>query len=95
MTSSFTHPSNEFETPYRVTNWHTCNSCWNDPKHRFDHRDFFWCPRHQNTPRQFECTRLITSARVLAAVNRAHEAVQPARLETAHSRRHAAPAIKR
>jgi autotransporter strand-loop-strand O-heptosyltransferase len=60
MISGFTHPLNEFATPYRVVNYHTCNSCWNDPKERFDHKDFLWCPRHKNTPRQFECTRLIT-----------------------------------
>jgi autotransporter strand-loop-strand O-heptosyltransferase len=38
--SGFTHPTNEFATPYRVHNWHTCNSCWNDPAHRFKHDDF-------------------------------------------------------
>jgi autotransporter strand-loop-strand O-heptosyltransferase len=64
LISGFTHPTNEFATPYRVINWHACNSCWNDPRHRFDHKDFFWCPRHQGTPRQFECTRLITAAQV-------------------------------
>jgi hypothetical protein len=26
-------------------------------RHRFDHKDFLWCPRHAGTPRQFECTR--------------------------------------
>ncbi len=60
MISGFTHPLNEFATPYRVINYHTCNGCWNDPQHRFDHKDFLWCPRHKDTPRQFECTRLIT-----------------------------------
>ena len=60
MISGFTHPLNEFETPYRIFNVHTCNSCWNDPQIRFDHKDFLWCPRHKDTPRQFECTRLIT-----------------------------------
>ena len=60
MISGFTHPTNEFSTPYRVINYHTCNGCWNDPAHRFDHKDFLWCPRHKDTPRQFECTRLIT-----------------------------------
>ncbi|KFL92019.1 Plasmid pIB6 ORFA DNA [Acetobacter malorum] len=65
MISGFTHPTNEFETPYRVINWHTCNSCWNDPTERFDHHNFLWCPRHENTPRQFECTRLITSVHVI------------------------------
>jgi autotransporter strand-loop-strand O-heptosyltransferase len=64
MISGFTHPTNEFETPYRVINYHACNSCWNDPRVRFDHKDFLWCPRHVNTPRQFECTRLITPDQV-------------------------------
>jgi autotransporter strand-loop-strand O-heptosyltransferase len=64
MISGFTHPTNEFATPYRIINYHACNSCWNDPRHRFDHHDFLWCPRHANTPRQFECTRLITAEHV-------------------------------
>jgi autotransporter strand-loop-strand O-heptosyltransferase len=70
LISGFTHPTNEFATPYRVINWHACNSCWNDPKERFDHKDFLWCPRHANTPRQFECTRLITGAHVTQIIAR-------------------------
>jgi autotransporter strand-loop-strand O-heptosyltransferase len=70
MISGFTHPVNEFATPYRIVNYHTCNSCWNDPHHRFDHHDFLWCPRHKDTPRQFECTRLITADQVKAALGR-------------------------
>ena len=70
MVSGFTHPTNEFATPGRVINWHACNSCWNDPRVRFDHHDFLWCPRHKDTPRQFECTRLITGSMVTAAVDR-------------------------
>lgn len=61
MISGFTHPNNEFHTPYRVFNPHTCNSCWNDPKHMWSHYDFHWCPRHKGTDREFECTRLITA----------------------------------
>jgi autotransporter strand-loop-strand O-heptosyltransferase len=68
LISGFTHPTNEFATPWRVINWHVCNSCWNDVRHRFDHRDFLWCPRHAGTPRQFECTRLITSAQVIKVI---------------------------
>jgi autotransporter strand-loop-strand O-heptosyltransferase len=68
MISGFTHPTNEFDTPYRVINYHTCNGCWNDVRHRFDHKDFLWCPRHKDTPRQFECTRLITSDHVKTAI---------------------------
>jgi len=71
VVSGFTHPTNEFTTPYRVINWHTCNSCWNDPAVRFKHDDFMWCPRHQNTDRHFECTRLITGAHVIAHIDRA------------------------
>ena len=70
MISGFTHPLNEFETPYRVINYHVCNSCWNDPRHRFDHKDFLWCPRHKETPRQYECTRLITADQVKATIKR-------------------------
>jgi autotransporter strand-loop-strand O-heptosyltransferase len=70
MISGFTHPLNEFTTPYRVINYHTCNSCWNDPHHRFDHKDFLWCPRQKDSPRQFECTRLITVEQVKSATRR-------------------------
>ena len=68
--SGFSHPTNEFSTPYRVINYHACNSCWNDPLLRFDHKDFLWCPRQKDTPRQFECTRLITAQQVKAAIRR-------------------------
>jgi autotransporter strand-loop-strand O-heptosyltransferase len=70
LISGFTHPTNEFTTPYRVINWHACNGCWNDVRHRFDHKDYLWCPRHAGTPRQFECTRLITAAQVIATLKR-------------------------
>ena len=70
MISGFSHPTTEFETPYRVINYHTCNSCWNDPALRFDHKDFLWCPRHAGTPRQFECTRLITVEHVKKVIER-------------------------
>ncbi len=68
LISGFTHPLNEFATPWRVINWHACNSCWNDPRLRFDHKDFLWCPRHAGTPRQFECTRLITPIQVCRTI---------------------------
>ncbi|MGL6071362.1 autotransporter strand-loop-strand O-heptosyltransferase [Craterilacuibacter sp.] len=70
LISGFTHPINEFYTPHRIFNHHTCNSCWNDPRHSFDHADFFWCPRHKGTDRQFECTRLITPQQVIDVLSR-------------------------
>ncbi|GBR54011.1 autotransporter strand-loop-strand O-heptosyltransferase [Acetobacter pomorum] len=76
MISGFTHPTNEFHTPYRIINWHACNSCWNDIRERFDHKDFLWCPRHANTPRQFECTRLITSEQVIRNIQKALVGIQ-------------------
>ena len=48
--SALTHPTNEFETRYRVINYHACNSCWNDVRARFDHKDFLWCPVTRTRP---------------------------------------------
>jgi autotransporter strand-loop-strand O-heptosyltransferase len=81
MISGFTHPHNEFETPYRVINFHACNSCWNDTSIEFDHKDFAWCPRHAGTERQFECSRLITPRHVIRTVEAlmADFALQPDR----------------
>jgi autotransporter strand-loop-strand O-heptosyltransferase len=70
MISGVTHPTNEFVTPYRVINYHACNSCWNDPLAPFDRGDFLTCPRHKNTPRQFECSRLITAEQVKQTIRR-------------------------
>ena len=70
MISGVTHPLNEFTTPYRVINHHACNSCWNDPLAAFDRRDFLTCPRHKDTPRQFECSRLITAEQVKRTIRR-------------------------
>lgn len=68
LVSGFTHPLNEFATPHRVINWHACNGCANDVRHRLDPADFLWCPRQGGTARQFECTRLITAAAVIDAI---------------------------
>ncbi len=92
MISGFTHPLNEFATPYRVINYHTCNSCWNDPHLRFDHKDFLWCPRHKDTPRQFECTRLITADQVKAVIR---TVPQFARMEAKAAAAAGEPASKR
>lgn len=70
LISGFSLPNMEFYTPYRVINYHTCNGCFSDSSHEFVHHDFAWCPRHQNTDRQFECTRLITSGQVNATIDR-------------------------
>lgn len=68
MVSGFTHPTNEFYTPYRVINYHACHSCWNDMRIDFDHFDFMWCPRHKNTERHFECSRMISAQQVISTI---------------------------
>ncbi|MDD6338559.1 MAG: autotransporter strand-loop-strand O-heptosyltransferase [Lentisphaeria bacterium] len=70
MISGFTHPTNEFATPYRIINYHTCHSCWNDMRENFDHYDFLWCPRHKGTDRHFECTRLISAEQVINTIKK-------------------------
>ncbi len=69
LISGFSEPLSEFPTPYRVINRYVCNSCWNDDRFVFDHKDYFWCPRHQGTSEQFICSRAITSRQVLNTIN--------------------------
>lgn len=54
-------------TPYRVFNPQACHGCWNDINIKFEH-EYMWCPRHKNTPRMFECTRLITGRMVISKI---------------------------
>lgn len=70
LISGFTLPICEFKTPYRVYNSHGCSGCWDDITLRFDHHDFFWCPRHKGTDRMYECTRLITGKQVIGHIER-------------------------
>lgn len=70
MISGFSLPLTEFATPYRVINYHSCTGCCNDSALEFDVHDFAWCPRHKDTERQFECTRLITPQQVNRAIDR-------------------------
>ena len=72
LISGFSLPISEFYTPWRVFNSHGCNGCWDDTSLNFDHHDFFWCPRHKGTSRQYECTRLITGRQVNGVINRLH-----------------------
>lgn len=70
MISGFSLPLTEFYTPYRVINYHVCNGCWNDITVTYDLRDYYSCPRHQGTPRAFECTRFIGSGQVNKVIDR-------------------------
>ena len=70
LISGFSLPTCEFQTPYRVHNTHVCHGCWDAMDVRFDHTDYFWCPRHKGTDRQFECTRAITGRQVIRTIER-------------------------
>lgn len=47
----------------RIKNINTCSNCWNT--HEFDKGNWNWCPIHENTERQFECSKKITSKMVI------------------------------
>lgn len=72
LISGFSLPNSEFHPPWRVFSSHGCNGCWDDTSVDFDHQDFLWCPHHRDTPRQYECTRLITGRQVTGVVDRLH-----------------------
>lgn len=59
MISNFTQDWNEFdlslEDYIRITNKNVCHGCWNNPGVLFDKGDWYCCPLHKNTDRQFEC----------------------------------------
>ncbi|CAG9250027.1 Glycosyltransferase TibC [Paraburkholderia unamae] len=79
LISGFSHPKAEFQTPWRVINFHACNSCYNDTRHEFDDSDFGWCPRHAGDAFRYQCTKAITAEHVTRVVDR---------LIAAHGQRH-------
>lgn len=48
---------------HRIMNKDVCNSCWHT--HKFDPGNWNWCPIHENTDRQFECSKEITPQQVI------------------------------
>ena len=58
----------EFFTPYRVYNDMKCHGCYNDA--RIPSNIIMKCPRHQGTPRAFECSSGATSKQVLQTIVR-------------------------
>ena len=64
--SNFTEDWNEFDLSLddyiRITNKSVCHGCWNkvNVEHTFNKNDWYWCPLHKDTERQFECHKSIT-----------------------------------
>jgi autotransporter strand-loop-strand O-heptosyltransferase len=66
MISNFSEDWHEFdlscEDYKRITNKSVCHGCWNkvNKEYSFDISDWYWCPNHKGTNRQFECHTSIT-----------------------------------
>ena len=67
LISGFTRPFNEFLC-HRVYNSTVCRGCYNS-NNVFDKSRWDWCPIHQDTDRQFECTKTISSQMVIDEIN--------------------------
>lgn len=66
----FTLPFHIFKTPYYVFSPYACHGCYNDeriPMYKFN---YYSCPRHKGTNREYECTRLITGKQVIRTILR-------------------------
>ena len=57
----------EFDTPYRVINRLVCNSCHNDVT--IEWGEFRKCPYHKDTPRAYECSRMISGHQVIEVID--------------------------
>jgi autotransporter strand-loop-strand O-heptosyltransferase len=71
MIANFTEDWNEFDllTPdyIKITNKSVCHGCWNliNKEFEFKKDDWYWCPKHKDTNRQFECHTSITPEMIL------------------------------
>ena len=71
MISNFTEDWTEFDLSLddyiRITNKSVCHGCWNkvNVDFEFNKNDWYWCPLHKDTERQFECHKSITSEMVI------------------------------
>ena len=74
--ANFTEDWNEFdlndEDYVRISNKSVCNGCFNkiNIEHSFDPSDWYWCPKHKGTDRQFECHTSITPEMVMSSIHK-------------------------
>lgn len=66
MISGFSKKYAEFEDCYRILNENVCHGCFNE--FRLDAGNWNWCPKCENTDRQFECSKHITPDQVLQII---------------------------
>lgn len=76
MISNFTEDWHEIdlsiEDYIRITNKNVCHGCWNlvGLEYKFDYNDWYWCPKHQNTDKQFECHKEISPEMVFEKIKK-------------------------
>mgnify|MGYP006289761473 CR=1 FL=1 len=71
MISGYSEEWAEFNTGVeRIINKDVCHGCFNDPTLNFDKGNWNWCPRLENTERQFECSKNISPEMVKEAIER-------------------------
>lgn len=69
LISGFTDPKTEFEDCIRISpEPQVCQGCFNLEK--LDPGDWNWCPKHKGTDRQFECTKTISSSKVIEKISK-------------------------
>lgn len=76
MISNFSEDWHEFdlscEDYIRITNKSVCHGCWNKvtKEYKFNIEDWYWCPKHKGTERQFECHTSITPEMVFKQIEK-------------------------
>lgn len=70
LISGFSYPYTEFQDCERIfpKDPQTCKGCFN--RRWLDPGDWEWCPDHKDTPRQFECTKVIEPSQVIESLNK-------------------------
>jgi autotransporter strand-loop-strand O-heptosyltransferase len=64
LISGFSYPISEMKDCIRISSpQNVCTGCFN--RHKLDAGDWNWCPDHKNTPRQYECSKMITAEMVI------------------------------
>jgi autotransporter strand-loop-strand O-heptosyltransferase len=67
LISGFTPEICEFtDKTLRIIDKTVCNSCWEWD--HFDRNNWNWCPKHEATEKQFECTKSISGSDVIAKI---------------------------
>ena len=74
MISNFSEDWHEFDLNtddyIRIINKSVCHGCFNliNKEFTFDAKDWYWCPKHKDTEREFECHKSITPEMVIEQI---------------------------